>query len=146
MKTLYFVVDIAEQDRLRKQNKQNKPDQEKLESSYFLQLEGHEQTLQCFAVRYWTERFIQVDPVQLSSLQGLYVDVEGIQEEREERDGLENVQLHSLTESDIEADEVHNQVSSNDIPSAISIRTGEQDDRAQTLRLSELLRIGTVSR
>lgn len=64
MKTLYFVVDIAEQDRLRKQNKQNNPDQEKLESSYFLQLEGHEQTLQCFAVRYWTERFIQVDPVQ----------------------------------------------------------------------------------
>lgn len=145
MKTLYFVVDIAGQDRLRKQNiKQNKPDQEKLESSYLLQLEGHEQTLQCFAVRYWTERFIQVDPVQLSSLQGLYVDVEGIQEEREERDGLENVQFHSLTESDIEADEVHQQVSSNDIPSAISIRNGERDDRAQTL--SELLCIGTVSR
>uniref|UniRef100_A0A8W8JLJ2 RING-type domain-containing protein n=1 Tax=Magallana gigas TaxID=29159 RepID=A0A8W8JLJ2_MAGGI len=136
-------VDIAGQDRLRKQNKQNKPDQEKLESSYFLQLEGHEQTLQCFPVRYLTEGFIQVDPVQLGPLQGLYVDVEGIQEEREERDGLENVQLHSLTESDIEADEVHQQVSSNDIPSAISIRNGERDDRAQTL--SELLRIRTVS-
>lgn len=63
---------------------------------------------------------------------------------REERDGLENVQFHSLTESDIEADEVHQQVSSNDIPSAISIQNGERDDRAQTL--SELLRIGTVSR
>lgn len=143
MKTLYFVVDIAGQDRLRKQNKQNKPDQEKLESSYFLQLEGHEQTLQCFPARYLTEGFIQVDPVQLGPLQGLYVDVEGIQEEREERDGLENVQLHSLTESDIEADEIHQQVSSNDIPSAISIRNGERDDRAQTL--SELLRIRTVS-
>lgn len=87
-----------------------------------------------------------MDPVQLGPLQGLYVDVEGIQEEREERDGLANVQLHSLTESyiPVEADEFHQQVSSNDIPSAISIRNGERDDRAQTL--SELLRIGTVSR
>lgn len=59
-----------------------------------------------------------MDPLQLDSLRDLNIEIDGTHEESVEGDRLENVQLNSLTESDIE------------------------DDRAQTL--SGQLRIGTT--
>lgn len=112
--------------------------------TYFNLKVDHEQTFQCFAVRYLTEEFIQVDPLQLDAVQGLYVDVDGTPEEIEEQDRLENVQFNSLTESDIDDDdEIHQQVMSIDIPSDTPAQNGHRDDRAQAL--SELLRIRTIN-
>lgn len=163
MKTfIVFLVDIAKQDRLRKQtlfippieNKREpyEPDEQKKETPYLIQFPSRNrignETLQCFAVQFKTEEFIQealqVDPLQLDSLRDLNTCIEndGTHEESVEGDRLENVQLNSLTESDIEADEVHEQVLSIDIPSETSAQNGHEDDRAQTL--SEQLRIGTI--
>lgn len=145
MKTfIVFLVDIAKQDRLRKQtlfndntvlvfkppieNKREpyEPVEQKKETPYLLQFPSRNrirnETLQCFAVQFTTEEFIQealqVDPLQLDSLRDLNIEIDGTHEESVEGDRLENVQLNSLTESDIE------------------------DDRAQTL--SGQLRIGTT--
>lgn len=163
MKTfIVFLVDIAKQDRLRKQtlfkppieNKREpyEPDEQKKETPYLIQFPSRNrignETLQCFAVQFKTEEFIQealqVDPLQLDSLRDLNtsIEIDGTHEESVEGDRLENVQLNSLTESDIEADEVHEQVLSIDIPSETSAQNGHEDDRAQTL--SEQLRIGTI--
>lgn len=163
MKTfIVFLVDIAKQDRLRKQtlfkppieNKREpyEPDEQKKETPYLIQFPSRNrignETLQCFAVQFKTEEFIQealqVDPLQLNSLRDLNtcIEIDGTHEESVEGDRLENVQLNSLTESDIEADEVHEQVLSIDIPSETSAQNGHEDDRAQTL--SEQLRIGTI--
>ncbi|XP_052711936.1 uncharacterized protein LOC128186198 [Crassostrea angulata] len=161
-------VDIAKQDRLRKQtlfndntvlvfkppieNKREpyEPDEQKKETPYHLQFPSRKrirnETMQCFAVQFTTEEFIQealqVDPLQLDSLRDLNIEIVGTHEESVEGDRLENVQLNSLTESDIEADEVHQQVLSIDILSETSAQNGHQDDRAQTL--SEQLRIRTI--
>lgn len=169
MKTLFvFLANIAKQDGFRKQtlydnevlllkppieNKTEpyKIDQQKLETPYLLQFwssdESHIETLQCFAVEYTTEEFIQealqVDPLQLDSLRDHYIEIDGTHEESVEQDRLENVQLNSLTESDLDDDETHEPVMSIDIPSDTSAQNGHRDDRAQAL--SELLRIGTIS-
>lgn len=165
---IVFLVDIAKQDRLRKQtlfndnevlvfkppieNKREpyEPDEQKKETPYHLQFPSRKrirnETMQCFAVQFTTEEFIQealqVDPLQLDSLRDLNIEIDGTHEESVEGDRLENVQLNSLTESDVDADEVHQQVLSIDIQSETSAQNGHQDDRAQTL--SEQLRIGTI--
>lgn len=165
---IVFLVDIAKQDRLRKQtlfndntvlvfkppieNKREpyEPVEQKKEMPYHLQFPSRNrirnETLQGFTVQFTTEEFIQealqVDPLQLDSLRDLNIEIDGTHEESVEGDRLENVQLNSLTESDIDADEVHQQVLSIDIQSETSAQNGHQDDRAQTL--SEQLRIGTI--